>query len=319
MLGDVDESFWTPVDPLAEVLHLLRLTGTFYCRSELSAPWGLTMPAMPGCLWFHVVSTGRCVLAGDDFGPLELSPGDFVLVSRGSGHVLRTSPEVAVPVVTQLEHAMVGERYALLKHGGGGPTTSLVCGIVRFDQHTARDLVELLPPAIHLDALSPHSDWMEGTLRMMAAEARQLRPGGETIVTRLADVLVIQAIRAWLQSEAASQTGWLGAMHDEQIGRALARVHREPARAWTVEVLAREVGMSRSAFAARFVALVGESPMRWVARQRMRVAGARYREGGTTLGELAQQLGYQSEAAFSRAFKRVLGCSPGAFKRATST
>lgn len=311
----MDESFWTPVDPLGEALHLLRLTGTFYCRSELTAPWGLTMPTMPGCLWFHVVSTGRCTLEGEGFGPLELSPGDFVLVSHGRGHVLRTSPEVATPVVTEVEHAMVGERYALLKYGGGGSATTLVCGIVRFDQHVARDLVDLLPPAIHLDALSPHSDWMEGTLRMMAAEAKQLRPGGETVVTRLADVLVIQAIRAWLQSDAAAQTGWLGAMHDEQIGGALARVHREPARPWTVETLAREVGMSRSAFAARFAALVGESPMRYVARQRMRVAATLYRQGGTTLAELAQRLGYQSEAAFSRAFKRVLGCSPGAVKR----
>ena len=153
---------------------------------------------------------------------------------------------------------------------------------------------------------------MQSTLRLMAAEAGALRPGGETVITRLADVLVVQAIRAWLETAPAARTGWLGALRDAQIGRALALIHGDPARDWTVASLARELAMSRSAFAARFTELVDEPAMRYLARWRMHVALDRLREEGVTVGELAGRLGYQSEAAFSRAFKRIVGSPPGA-------
>jgi AraC-like DNA-binding protein len=153
------------------------------------------------------------------------------------------------------------------------------------------------------------------TLRFMAAEAREPRPGGETVITRLADVLVILAIRAWIEQDPLARTGWLGALRDRQIGRAITLIHRDPARAWTVANLASEIAMSRSAFAARFTALVGEPPMHYVTRWRMLVALTWLKEEGATIGELALRLGYQSEAAFSRAFKRFTGTSPGAIRR----
>jgi AraC-like DNA-binding protein len=162
-------------------------------------------------------------------------------------------------------------------------------------------------------------EWIASTLRFMAAEAREPRLGGETVITRLADILVIQAIRSWIEQDPAAQTGWLGALRDPQIGRAISLIHRDPARAWTVASLADEVAMSRSAFAARFAELVGEPPMRYVARWRMHAAVTWLREDDATLGELALRLGYQSEAAFSRAFKRFTGLSPGAVRRTTAT
>ena len=149
----------------------------------------------------------------------------------------------------------------------------------------------------------------------MAAEARELRPGGETVITRLGDILVIQAIRSWIAQDPAAQTGWLGALRDPQIGRALSLIHREPERAWTVALLAVEVAMSRSAFSARFTDLVGEPAMRYVARWKMNLALTSLKEGGTRIGDLASRLGYQSEAAFSRAFKRFVGVSPGGARR----
>ena len=149
----------------------------------------------------------------------------------------------------------------------------------------------------------------------MAAEAGELRPGGEAVITRLGDILVIQAIRAWIESDPAAQTGWLGALQDPQIGRAISLIHRDPARNWTVASLADELAMSRSAFAARFTELVGEPVMSYVARWRMHVAVAALKEEGATVGELADRLGYRSEAAFSRAFKRVIGVAPGAVRR----
>jgi AraC-like DNA-binding protein len=156
---------------------------------------------------------------------------------------------------------------------------------------------------------------MQSMLRLMAAEAGELRPGGEAVITRLGDILVIQAIRAWMESDPAAQTGWLGALQDPQVGRAISLVHRDPARDWTVASLADEVAMSRSAFAARFTELVGEPVMRYVARWRMHVAVAALKDERATVGELADRLGYRSEAAFSRAFKRVIGTSPGAVRR----
>ena len=149
----------------------------------------------------------------------------------------------------------------------------------------------------------------------MATEAAALRPGGEMLITRLADLLVLQAIRSWIASDPAAQTGWLGALQDKQIGHALALIHRDPARAWTVASLAAEVAMSRSAFASRFSARVGEPAMQYLARWRMHLALAQLKEDDLPLGELASRHGYQSEAAFSRAFKRVVGVSPGSARR----
>ena len=174
----------------------------------------------------------------------------------------------------------------------------------------------LLPTMIRIEASSsPELDWMQSTLRLMAAEARDLRPGGEAVITRLAAILVIQAIRAWITEDPAVQTGWLGALQDKQIGPAIALIHRDPGRAWTVASLAAEVAMSRSAFATRFTELVGEPAMQYVTRWRMHLALIWLQEENAPLGELADRLGYQSEAAFSRAFKRIVGTSPGVVKR----
>jgi AraC-like DNA-binding protein len=307
---------WAPVDPLAEALHFLRMNGAFYCRSELSAPWGLTLPPMPGYMWFHVPTAGRALLETDGAEPTFIRPGDFTLVPHGEGHGLLSEPGASAPGILELERESVSERYEILRHGGGGTPTTLICGAVRFDHPAARNLIEILPPVIHLEASgSPQLEWMQGTLRLMAAEARELRPGGEAVITRLADILVVQAIRSWLESDPAAQSGWLGALQDKQIGRAIALIHRDPARSWTVASLAQELAMSRSAFAARFTELVGEPVMHYVARWRMQVALSSLRDDGATVGELASRLGYRSEAAFARAFKRVTGVPPGTARR----
>jgi len=307
---------WAPADPLGEALHFLRMNGAFYCRSELSAPWGLTLPPMPSYIWFHVPTSGEALLETQNAGPERLRSGEFALVPHGEGHSLRSDAGAPAPGILELERELVSDRYELLRHGGGGAPTILICGAVRFDHPAARNLVEILPPAIHLEPSgSPQLDWLQATLRLMAAEARELRPGGEAVITRLADILVVQAIRSWLESDPAAQTGWLGALQDKQIGRAIALIHREPARQWTVAGLARELAMSRSAFAARFTELVGEPVMHYVARWRMQVAVDSLRVGDASVGQLANLLGYRSEAAFARAFKRIIGVPPGAVRR----
>ena len=311
---------WAPADPLGEALHFLRMSGAFYCRSELTAPWGLTLPPMPGYMWFHAPTSGQFVLESQDADEQLLRTGDFALVPHGEGHVLRSDATAPAPGILELEREQVSDRYEILRHGGGGTPATLICGAVRFDHPAARNLVAILPAAIRLEAAgSSQPEWMQATLRLMAAEASELRPGGEAVITRLADILVVQAIRSWLETDPAAQTGWLGALQDRQIGRAIALIHREPARPWTVASLARELSMSRSAFAARFTDLVGEPVMHYVARWRMQVALGSLRDGDATVGEVAYQLGYKSEAAFARAFKRVIGVPPGAVRRRSAS
>jgi AraC-like DNA-binding protein len=304
-------------DPLGEALHSMRMSSSFYSRCEFTAPWGLELPAFRDYLMFHIVTSGRCWLEVEGAEPCLLQPGDLALVPHGEGHRLASEPGAPAAKLFDLPHQLLSERYEIIRQDGGGALTTLLCGVIRFDQPAARHLVGILPRLIRVEAWSsPEQEWIQSTLRFMVAEARALRPGGETIVTRLADILVIQAIRAWIAQAPAAQTGWLGALRDRQVGRAVAALHREPARPWTVATLASEAAMSRSAFAARFTDLVGETPMHYVARWRMHVAHTWLQEDGAALGELAFHLGYRSEAAFSRAFKRFVGVPPGAVRRA---
>jgi AraC-like DNA-binding protein len=306
---------FAPSDPLGEALHMLRMNGAFYCRSELTEPWGMTMPPMPGYLWFHVVLSGSMRLETEGDEPRSLGRGDLALVPRGEGHGLVSEAGAHAPGILELEREQLSDRYEVLRHGGGGSRTTLVCGAVRFDHPAARNLVEILPATLHLDAGSPQMDRIQSVLGLMAAEARELRPGGEAVITRLGDIVVIQAIRAWIETDPAARTGWLGALQDPQIGPAIALIHRDPARAWTVAALADELAMSRSAFAARFTEIVDEPVMAYVTRWRMQVAHEALRSEGATVAELADRLGYRSEAAMARAFKRVTGVPPGSVKR----
>jgi AraC-like DNA-binding protein len=306
---------WAPADPLAEALHLLRMNGAFYCCSEFTAPWGLSLPAMPGYMWFHLVTGGEATVEAEA-ERVPLRRGDLALVTRGTGHLLRGEEGAPTPGILELEREVLSDRYEILRHGGGGVQATMICGAVRFEHPAARNLIEILPEVIRIEGSdSAPAGWMQATLSLMAAEMRQPGPGGEAVITRLADILVIQAIRAWIDTDPQARSGWLGALRDPQIGRALALIHRHPDRAWTVASLADEVAMSRSAFAARFGELVGKPVMQYVTEWRMQVARAALQDGDTTVAELANRLGYRSEAAFARAFKRVIGVAPGSVRR----
>jgi AraC-like DNA-binding protein len=306
----------TAMEPLGEALHSLRMSGVFYCASEFTEPFALALPTMPQCLMFHFVTSGRCRLEARGSPALELRPGDLALVPHGEGHKLASARGVPAARLFDLYREPVSERYEILRLGGGGAATSVICGAVRFDHPTAAHLVSLLPRIVSVPAGdSPQTEWIHGTIRLMAGEASAMAPGGETIITRLADILVIQAIRAWITRDPTARQGWLGALQDRHVGRAIALIHREPARDWTLASLAAEAAMSRSALAARFSEKVGEPVMQYLTRWRMHLAVSRLRETDVGIGELAADLGYGSEAAFSRAFKRTLGMPPGAVRR----
>jgi AraC-like DNA-binding protein len=298
-------------DPLGEALHFLRMSGTFYCRSEFRAPWALAIPPMQSCLMLHVVTVGRCFVEVEGLPSKPLQPGDLAMVPHGEGHVLTSAPGVPAEKLFEVQREQLSERYETLRLGGDGEPATMICGLFKFDDPAAPQLITLLPKIITVDAwASPQLDWIQSTLRMIAAEAREMSPGGETVITRLADILVIHAIRFWITQSRSAQTGWLGALQDPQIGRVICKIHRNPGYAWTLESLALEASMPRSAFAARFTKLVGEPAMRYVTRWRMGTARVLLAERNVTVGEVANSLGMNQRAPSIMHSNATLACRP---------
>ncbi|KQY24502.1 cupin [Cellulomonas sp. Root485] len=308
---------WTPVDPVGEALRHLRVTGVFYSRTEADGPWAVDMPAFGDCVSFHVVTVGEAWVEVEGAPPVRLVPGDLALVPHGRGHLLRSAPGVpSLGRVDELPQEFLSPNYSVLRHTGTGSHVELICGVLSVDGAASRLLLDLLPSVVHVDGRQGGA-WMAATLALTTEELTHTRPGGEAVTTRLADILVIQSIRAWLDAQHVT-TGWLGALRDPQLGAAITAVHREPGRPWTVATMAHEAAMSRSAFSARFTEVVGEPAMQYVTRVRMHVAADRLGYGRATVREVAGDLGYDSEASFSRAYKREVGVSPGSTRRSSS-
>lgn len=299
-------------DPLGETLHQLRLDGSLYCRSVLSGDWSLAMPVMPDKLMFHIITRGECWLQLEGESPRHLSQGSLALVPHGRGHTLCSNLELLPTPLFEAGVQRISDRYEVLEITGDGDITELTCGVLAFDQAMGRQLIDQLPTLLVLNQLDECGEqWLQSTLEFISCEARDLKPGGETIITHLADILVIQLIRHWLEQSATAEQGWLAALRDKHIGIALRAIHHQPHKHWTVDSLAQECGLSRSGFSARFSHLMGNSVKRYLTEWRMRLAHQRLRQDHVPLIVLAEELGYQSEAAFSRAFKRIIGVSPG--------
>jgi AraC-like DNA-binding protein len=302
-------------DVLTDVLKNLKLRGRVFCCSELSAPWAMSLPSSDYA-HFHVVERGGAWLQlADEKQPRPLASGDLIIVPHGRGHVLSDHPRTRPKPLSQLIKGGQSGCH-LMEFGGGGALTRMICGSFQFDNETRSPLRSILPPLIHLKHEQSHlGEWLEPTLKMLALEARQPRPGSETLISRLLDIIFVQALRVWIASEPQSSGGWLGALRDPQIGAALSLMHREPGRAWSVDALAQAVSMSRSPFAAKFSALVGEPPLTYLTRWRMYLASSLLAGERLNVGEVAARIGYQSDAAFSKAFKRHFGYAPLTVKR----
>ncbi|MBG6177248.1 AraC-like DNA-binding protein [Labrenzia sp. EL_208] len=306
----------TMADPLGDVFHLLRLTGTFYCAPELREPWGIDVPDLAERMVLVAVTEGACVLFLEDETEIELRPGQLILLPHGRPVKLKSSRDVTATPLFDIPAKRHSPNYETMIFGGSGRLTRMICGVLRVDHAVAKRLIDLLPSKIFLDTFDQGaSTWLHSTLRYLAEEAGDPRPGGEVVLTRLADILVVQAIRSWLEKSDGHEAGWIGALRHPKLGRALQAFHREPHITWTVARLARCAGMSRSAFSARFKEMTGEGAMQYVTRWRMQLAWTEFQDGEMSLGQVAAQLGYDSEAAFSRAFKRVTGHTPGSVRR----
>jgi len=308
------------MDVLTDVLEAIHFKSVVHGRLELTAPWGFQLDfGQPG---FYVVTRGSCWLAVDgENEPIQLAGGDFVLLPKGQAHVVLDSPQTkAVPISEVLGPADGADgdckTCGVLHHGGGGALTVLVGGCFQFDG-ARNPLLDSLPPVIHVKGDRDSTvRWFETTLQFVACEMAAERPGSQTVVSRLADILFVQAVRAYLAQSGAEAKGWLSALEDPHIGAALSLIHEKPEEAWTVETLAARVAMSRSAFAARFMQLVEEPPLTYLTRWRMDKARRLLRAGSASVGEIAARVGYDAEAAFSKAFKRWVGVPPGAYRRA---
>ena len=309
------EEAFRSVDPLGEALHALRLSGAFFCQSDLSAPWGIDLPPMPDSLMFHIVNEGSAWITFPDGERIRLDTHDFALVPQGRGHAIADTPETRAINLYDYERPLLSPRYESLQIDGGGAAAGLICGIASVKDPAVRRMVSLLPKIIPMKAAAPGNEWLRGSVQIMMEEARSLGPGGDAVITRFSDIFVVQAIRHWLQTDPKAQTGWLGALQDPQVGHALSLIHRDPTQPWTVESLAETVGVSRSGLAARFSDLVGETPMTYLRQWRFEVARNWLRDTDQTQAEIAEQLGYESEASFSRAFKKATGQTPGSVRR----
>jgi AraC-like DNA-binding protein len=292
---------------VADALRHVTITGVFYCPSYVRGAWGGTVPPMPGSVWFHAVTTGRCELVvGGERRVLEA--GDLAIVPHGVGHRIATGDVDEHPSIPDLPHEDESDGYAVLRVGADGPLTELVCGGLRMEHPSARRLLDGLPAVLHIRTV--RRTVIGATLDLLAEEVRVGGVGSEAVISRLCDILVLQAIRHWLASADGTSSGWLRAMADPQIGPALVALHADPAAPWTVRALASAAAMSRSAFAARFRDLLGQPVIGYVTDVRMQLALDLLRRGDRSVGEVAAAVGYDSDTSFSRVFRRHVGTTP---------
>lgn len=309
-----------------DVLRTIRLTGGIFLDAEFTAPWCVASQVAPedchpftplpkGIIAYHYVSAGRLLLCVGEGLPLEVSAGHLVVLPRNDPHVLGSHLDCPPVSADGLMQATVESGIARIVHGGTGEATRIWCGFLLSDT-TTDPLVGLLPNVMVLDvAQGVAGQWIESSFRLAASEFATGEMHSPALLSRLAELLFIEAVQCYFASLPPEQLVWLGGLRNPFVSRGLALMHDRPSRHWTTEALAREVGLSRSAFAERFTELVGAPPMRYLAGLRMQVAARRLRESQDPIVLIAEQVGYESEASFSKAFKRAFGIPPATWRR----
>ena len=320
------------MDAVSDVLRLVRLNGAVYLNGEFTAPWctiGRTdatlctayLPKSERVVSYHLITEGSCwaQLADDPASAIRLDEGELLVVPQGETHIMGSAigltPVPAAPLIADELEAAPGE-VMTISYGGGGAATRLVCGFLGCDDTLRNPLLSSLPRLFKIDLRNdPRSAWLESSMRFAAAEAAQGRAGGATVLGRLSELLFVEAVRRCIEALPEDRKGWLAGVRDRFVWRALTLLHSKPGHPWTVDDLAREVGLSRSALAQRFTDLLDQPPMQYLARWRLQVAAQELLSGNKTLAAVAGQVGYESEAAFNRAFKREFGLPPAGWRR----
>jgi AraC-like DNA-binding protein len=264
---------------------------------------------------FHLITEGECFLELGKEPPLRLVAGDVVVFPDGDAHRMSSQPGLAPARGARLAEVLA-RRPRQLSYGGGGATTRLACGYLACDVRLARLLLTGLPRVVRVNVRGSSAGiWLESSVRYALAEARSPRPGGAGVLAKLAEVLFIEVLRLYMSEQAAGRTGWLAALNDRVVGAALSSLHKRPAHPWTVEELARAVGASRSVLAERFQQLVGSSPIQYLTQWRMLLASNLLTRTSAPLARIAHDVGYRTDTAFSRAFRREFGTPPATWRR----
>jgi AraC-like DNA-binding protein len=315
------------MDALSDVIKAAQLSGGVFLHAEFRAPWCLRdeldaslcdpyLKPVTSLIHYHFVVEGemRVQIEGDVESIARA--GDLVLFPRNARHLLGSDLTLPPVLGDSIVRAPIDGGLMSIDHGGEGERTRLVCGYLGSEGVANNPVLEGLPPVIHLSVEQGGSaEWIRSTFQHAADEVAAGRPGSATVLAKLSELLFVEAVRRYLEDIPEEQTGWLAGLKDEYIARVLALVHGDVRRAWTVQELGRQVGLSRSALAERFTKLIGMSPMQYVGHWRMQIAAQRLRSTNQSLLEIAYAVGYESEAAFSRAFKRAFGTPPATWRR----
>jgi AraC-like DNA-binding protein len=315
------------MDALSETLRVVRLVGAIFIHARFTAPWCYQSPNAdsaapmlePGAervVIFHLITEGECyVEMGEQQPPVRLVAGDAVVFPQGDGHRMTSQPGLAPAAGKRLD-AVLTRRPRYIAFGGGGTTTRLICGYLACDARLARMLLGGLPSLLRVNVRGSNAGiWLEASLRYALAEARSPRPGGAGVLAKLAEVLFIEVLRMYMNEQHEGRTGWLAGVGDRIVGAALGAMHKDPAHAWTLEELARAANTSRSVLAERFHGLVGNTPMQYLTQWRMLLAANLLSRGNTPVARVAEDVGYQTDTAFSRAFRKEFGAPPAAWRR----
>jgi AraC-like DNA-binding protein len=315
------------MDALSDVLRVVRLKGGVFLHAEFTAPWcvfshvtaeergGLLGCGSEHVVLYHYVVEGRLRAQIPGRAPVDIEAGEVVILPHNDKHLLGS--DLAVPPVPSKEvvHPSPDGGLLVIRHGGGGESTRIVCGFLGCDRLEDNPLAAALPPLLHFDTRTGSSTaWIRNSLEFAAQELALRRAGSEAVLAKLSELLFVEAVRRFVETLPPEQTGWLAGLRDPVVSRALALLHERMAQPWTVDDLGREVGLSRSALAERFTRLIGEPPMRYLARWRAQVAAHQLRSTDVPLARIADQVGYESESAFNRAFKRTFGVPPAAWR-----
>jgi len=315
------------MDALSETLRVVRLVGAIFINGRFTAPWCYQSPRAdtaapflePGAeqvVIFHMITEGECFVELGNLPPLRLVAGDAVIFPQGDAHRMTSQPGLPPATGGARLDAVLARRPRQLAYGGGGATTRLVCGYLACDARLARMLLAGLPPVVRVNVRGSNAGaWLEASVRYALAEARSPRPGGAGVLAKLSEVLFIEVLRLYMNEPREGRTGWLAGVGDRIVGGALNALHKDPAHPWTLEELARAAGTSRSVLAERFQQLVGSSPMQYLTQWRMLLASNLLSRSNAPLASIAQDVGYQTDTAFSRAFRREYGSPPAAWRR----
>jgi AraC-like DNA-binding protein len=310
-------------DPLSEVVRALDLKGGLFLEARMTAPWAFTAQVGPeDCrpfmdvpaqvIAYHAVTHGRMLVAAEGVAPLEAFAGDIILLPRNDPHTVMSDLGLAPAAGEDL--LLPGpDGLVRIEHGGGGEETRMLCGFLASDG-ASHPILDTMPRVLTVSLEDVASlQWIESSVRVAARELARGRLASRAVMSRLSELLFVEALRRYCESE-ASPIGWLGGMRDPQIGRALALMHSDLARPWTVEAVAETLGMSRTAFVDRFTQLVGAPPIRYLAQARLAAARLLLRETRLTANEIAYRVGFEAPVAFNRAFKREYGLPPAAWR-----